>query len=83
VPQGLTIVRGWQNGSKLKAAAKAELQALMGSPAMRAEQDSRIDKKVTSAFNMATDWAASAGGTAAPSKRCSAGSSTSSPRTVT
>lgn len=67
ISQGLQIVRSWQNGDKLKPAARAELRALMGSPAMRAQQDAKMAKVANSAFNMATSWA-QAGGTA-PSKR--------------
>lgn len=72
VSAGLAIVNGWQtrtgNSWKLKAAAKAELKALMGSAPMRAEQDKTIDKVAQIAFREAGKWAAS-GGRTAPKKR--------------
>ncbi|WP_204265657.1 hypothetical protein, partial [Klebsiella pneumoniae] len=42
VRNGLAIVNGWQNGKALKPVAKAELRALMGGTAMRAQQDKVI-----------------------------------------
>jgi hypothetical protein len=68
VAQGLAIVRGWQNGSRLKPAAKAELAAFMGSPAMRAQQDKKIDEVAARALAKADGWARSAG-RAGPDKR--------------
>ena len=53
----LTAVRSWQSGSKLKAAAAAELRALMGSPEMRAEQDRMIGKVAERALRLANQWA--------------------------
>jgi len=67
IKAGLAIVRGWQTGTTLKKKAKTELQALMGSPQMRAEQDKRIDGVAGDAFDEATAWAAARG--ARPSKR--------------
>ncbi|MGH6891980.1 MAG: hypothetical protein ACREEP_06960 [Dongiaceae bacterium] len=68
VVAGLKVVRGWQNGAKLKPEAKAELRAFMGSPEMRAQQNERIDRKAATAFALASQWAANLpGGT--PSKR--------------
>lgn len=55
---GLAIVKSWQNGSALKAVAKAELRALMGSAAMKAQQDGHIDQVATTAHTRATAWAA-------------------------
>ncbi len=68
IPAGLSIVRGWQNGSTLKTKPKAELKALMGSDKMRAEQDKRIATVATKAFSQATAWAAARGDSSA-SKR--------------
>ncbi len=68
VKRGLQIVRGWQNGTTLKAVPKAELTALMGSPAMRAQQQARIDAKAETALRMARDWSMARDGTE-PSKR--------------
>jgi hypothetical protein len=68
VSSGLSIVRGWQNGTRLKPKPKAELVALMGSNAMRAEQDKKIGTVATKAFNQATAWAAARGDSSA-SKR--------------
>jgi len=68
IAAGLTIVRGWQNGDKLKPEAKAELSAFMGTPQMRAQQDERIGKKAEVAFDMAKEWAEHLPG-GAPSKR--------------
>ena len=68
VARGLQIVRGWQSGHSLKAGPKAELRALMGTPQMRAEQQSRIEAKAGIAFDMARDWSLARDGTE-PSKR--------------
>lgn len=68
ISAGLAIVRGWQVNNALKPKPKAELKALLGTPAMRAEQDQRIDAVAQLALAKATAWAASQGG-AAPSKR--------------
>lgn len=61
---GLAIVRAWQNGSTLGAVAKAELKALMGGAAMRAQQDIRIAAVAERAMDRAEAWA-QGGGTAA------------------
>jgi hypothetical protein len=63
VKRGLQIVRGWQKGASLRAAPKAELRALMGSPAMRAEQQQKIDAKAEVAMQMARDWSMARDGT--------------------
>lgn len=68
IAAGLGIVRSWQNGTSLKAGPKAELRALMGTAAMRAEQRARIDRVAAKAFERASDWAR-ASGTGEPSKR--------------
>jgi hypothetical protein len=68
VKRGLQIVRGWQSGTTLKAGPKAELKALMGSPAMRLQQQARIDAKADTALGMARDWSVARDGTE-PSKR--------------
>jgi len=57
VSAGLAIVNSWQTGSKLKPVAKAELRALMGSPAMKAQQNARIDAVAATANSRATAWA--------------------------
>jgi len=68
ISKGLSIVRGWQTGSKLRASAKAELSALMNTPHMRAQQDGEIDLVAQRSFERANKWATSAGH-AAPTKR--------------
>lgn len=61
VHDGLGIVREWQQAARLEPATKAELRALMGSPAMRKEQDARIAAVGARAFRLATRWAEAAG----------------------
>ena len=68
VSRGLAIVRSWQSGTTLRARPKAELQALMGSPAMREQQRIRIEAVAQRAFDRAAAWASEAG-RPAPSKR--------------
>lgn len=68
ISKGLAIVRGWQTGARLKPAANAELRALFGSPAMRAQQDQRIDRVADKAFSLAGAWAKNRLG-GAPTKR--------------
>lgn len=68
VTRGLQIVRAWQSGPTLKAGPKAELKALMGSPAMRAQQQARIDAKAETALAMARNWSMARDGTE-PTKR--------------
>jgi len=67
VPVGLAIVRGWQTKAKLSRAAAAELKALMGSPEMRAQQETRITAVADKAFAAAGRWAVAVG-RPAPSK---------------
>lgn len=68
ISAGLAIVRGWQNGTRLRAKPLAELRALMGTPQMRAEQDRRIAGKAQTAYDRSIAWARDYGGTAS-SKR--------------
>ena len=68
IAAGLKVVRGWQQGIKLKPNAKAELRAFMGTPEMRAQQDIKIGEKAETAFKMASEWAANIPG-GVPSKR--------------
>ena len=68
VREGLEIVRGFQNGTRLTALAKAELKVLMGSLAMRALQRQRIGEVAARAYTLAARWAA-ADGASVPSKR--------------
>ena len=71
VAQGLRIVRGWQTGTSLKPKPKAELRALMGTPAIRAQQQERIDRVAAKSFDAATEWAAvSTGGPASKRLFC-------------
>lgn len=65
VRDGLGIVRGWQKVAKLDTTVRAELQALMGSPAMCAQQDARIMAVGARAFELATRWVDAAGRPAA------------------
>jgi hypothetical protein len=58
ISTGLQIVRSWQNGSKLKSGPRNELKQLMGSAAMRAQQDAAIRQVAARAEKMADDWAA-------------------------
>jgi hypothetical protein len=62
IAQGLSTVRSWQNGSTLRAAAKRELQQLMGSPPMHAAQDAKIQRVADDADGWASDWAQARGG---------------------
>jgi hypothetical protein len=66
--QGLAIVRSWQMGTALRPKPKAELRALMGTPAMLAEQKRVIGLVADRAFKAATKWADDRDGTA-PTKR--------------
>lgn len=68
IKNGLAIVRGWQTNKKLKAKPKAELVALMGASAMRAEQDKKIANVAQVAFDRAETWATASPGRT-PSKR--------------
>ena len=73
IAQGLKIVRGWQKANsagtpKLLPVPKAELKALMGGSAMRAEQQRKIDAVADQAMTMATNWAKDRDNTA-PDKR--------------
>ena len=68
IRDGLAIVRGWQNGTTLKAQAKSELRALMGTPEMRMQQQIRIDAVADTAYRWADRWANTRNGTQA-SKR--------------
>lgn len=68
IAKGLKIVRGWQNGTSLKAKPKAELRSFMGTPEMRTQQDKRIDEVMEGALRLATNWAKSEGG-GDPTKR--------------
>ena len=65
---GLAIVRAWQNGTRLKPVAAAELRAFMDSAAMRAQQDGKINEVAATALIQAKRWAQSAG-RAGPDKR--------------
>lgn len=62
---GLTIVRSWQSGTKLRAKPKAELRALMGSADMVTEQKRKIALLADGAFDAANAWAKERDGTAA------------------
>lgn len=68
IAEGLAIVRSWQTGTTLRPRAKAELVALMGTPAMVAEQKRRIGVLADRALNAAESWAQARHGGAA-SKR--------------
>jgi len=59
--EALAIVRSWQNGTALAAGPKGELKLLMGSPAMRQQQDLAIRKVAAKAENLADAWAADRG----------------------
>lgn len=59
--RGLEIVRSWQSGASLKAPPKAELKKLMGSPQMRQQQESVIDKVAVRAEALADTWASDRG----------------------
>ncbi|MGL4960501.1 MAG: hypothetical protein ACRC67_04665 [Inquilinus sp.] len=57
IPAALATVRSWQNGSALKTVPKRELQSLMGSEKMRAEQNTAIRKTGQKAEALADGWA--------------------------
>ncbi|WP_374654163.1 hypothetical protein [Dongia sp.] len=65
---GLAIVRGWQNGARLKPEVKAELVALLVSAPMVAQQMQASTRVARTADRLATGWAASRG-TAPHAKR--------------
>lgn len=66
----LAVVRQWQSSSRLRAAPRAELVALLGTPVMRAEQDRRIARLAEAAHGEASRWAVRSGGERArPDKR--------------
>lgn len=56
ISRGLSIVRGWQNGTTLKPKAKAELRALMDTAKMRAQQDAKIGRVAQTAMDQAKAW---------------------------
>jgi hypothetical protein len=57
IGSALKTVRTWQKGTVLLATPKKELKALMGSPTMRAEQDTQIRGVATKAELYADKWA--------------------------
>lgn len=61
IGQGLTIVRGWQAGTALKATPKKELKALMSAADMKAIQDKYIARVAVKAEGYADAWAAASG----------------------
>jgi hypothetical protein len=61
IPAALRTVRGWQNGTALKAVPKRELQALMGSATMRSEQNAAIRRAAQKAETLADKWASDRG----------------------
>lgn len=61
VATGLTLVRGWQTGTRLKATPAKELASLMGCPEMKAQQTSRIRVVAEKADTLAKGWAQAAG----------------------
>ncbi len=65
IRDGLAIVRGFQSGTRLTPRAKTELKALMGSPAMRAQQREKIGVIARRAFSLAGRWAQDSGSGAA------------------
>lgn len=65
---GLAIVRGWQNGSRLRPEVKTELVAFLVSAPMVAQQMQASMSVARSADRLATNWAASRG-TAPQTKR--------------
>lgn len=60
--KGMEIVTGWQDGTKLRAGPRRELQQLMLHPSMRVQQDNRIRKLAERAETEANAWAAKRGG---------------------
>ncbi|MGF6226288.1 hypothetical protein QFZ27_000243 [Inquilinus ginsengisoli] len=61
IPAALRTVRSWQNGTVLKAVPKRELQSLMGSAKMRAEQNAGIRRVGQKAETLADTWASDRG----------------------
>jgi len=61
IPNGLAIVRGWQNNNSLNTKARAELKALMGASDMKAIQDKYIRQVAVKAEGYADAWAAASG----------------------
>jgi len=64
IGQGLAIVKSWQVNNALRAAPKAELRSLMGSPEMRARQNVKIREAAAAAEKHADAWASARGGAA-------------------
>lgn len=58
LPTGLSIVRGWQNGTKLRAPVMTELKAFTHSQAFVAQQIAASRKVAEDAFKAAAKWAA-------------------------
>jgi len=69
VAEGLTIVRGWQNGTKLKLTPKTELQNLFGSEQMINQQNQRAKNLGQNALNLATKWAKDSRGETVPKQQ--------------
>lgn len=59
--QALKIAKGWHTGGKLKKSVVTELQALMGSSAMRTQQDKAMLRVASKAMRHAENWAQARG----------------------
>lgn len=69
VTEGLKIVRSWQTNAVLNKTAKRELQALMGSQPMRAQQVKAADSVAKQAYEMAKTWCKAVDGSTEPDLR--------------
>ncbi len=67
--QGLKIVRSWQTNAVLDKTARKELQALMGSAAMRAQQSRAAESVAQQAYGLAKTWCKDSSGAAEPDQR--------------
>lgn len=56
IAAGLSIVRSWQTGRRLRLEAQSEIQALLGLPMMRGEMLEKVRKVADHAHRLAGEW---------------------------
>jgi hypothetical protein len=66
IAEGLTIVRGWQVGTKLRPVPESEMRAFLGTPAMRQQMLARVAGVAEDAAAKAAAWDAGATPPVAP-----------------
>jgi hypothetical protein len=62
IPSGLAIVRGWQDGTRLRPQPRAELMAFLATPEMRREMRNKARKIADMAHAQAAVWDGTPGG---------------------